>query len=119
VAVPKVIVAIAAILLLVHVQCVGACTVTVQAANSSSVPPCHKQHSHSDSSHNPGCCTTGIAAAPIVQPDATQFSAPVMVSALAVQAVAPIHSESRSQVSNSFDTSPPLLLSPSITILRV
>ena len=120
-AAPKVIIAIAAVLLFAHVQCVGACLAVVpgsELSGAGSVPLCHKHQNNSESGHNPDCCSRGVVVAPAISPAAPQSGMPVVVLGWAAQSAAIVPPDEQCLGFSSFDSSPPLVIQ-SFTVLRV
>jgi hypothetical protein len=121
VAAAKVIVAIAAVVLFAHVQCVGACLAVLPGADlagAGSASHCHKHPGDSNSTHNPSCCFRGVTVASATQPEAPQFSFPIVALGWAAPAAPVVETDQQFRGSYSFDSSPPPI-NLSVTILRV
>lgn len=75
----KLIVAVAAVMLIVQVQCTAACAAELCGAKRSqteSVPPCHKHHDHSHD-QAPASCSFRLVVSSATAPPAPQWEIPV------------------------------------------
>jgi hypothetical protein len=71
----KLIVAVAAAILVAQVQCVAACAADACVSQTASVPPCHKHHDHSHD-QTPASCSFNHIITPAMQPHASLLDLP-------------------------------------------
>jgi hypothetical protein len=115
----KLIVTVAAAVLFAQVQCVAACAADSCASRTTSAPPCHKHHDHSQD-RSPASCSFNHIITPATQPHAAQLDIQVPCElglAATISLVLPV--DTRSWALDLSEPSPPDITGISSTVLRI